>query len=209
MALSETALERSETAKPLTPLSEECREIASLSARPGEPLPLVTGSAQDGAFRATTAYWVTDAGHDLMMSCDEVKAKVMAWDGKYPDASRWMAAEWDAKRSSQARVAKMQAVAQQREADGLARQVEAARLRLLREVGKYLVSLGHGTGDLNAVLYQQLQCEDIASRRDLNAPFIRLVSSTRHGRRFSSKNWKCSIEPALRTSAVVTSPARR
>ena len=66
--------------------------------------------------------------------------------------------------------------AAEREAAGISLQIAAARERLLRELGKYLVSLGQGTGDLNQLLFQQLQRQEIASRQRLELVRQRLGS---------------------------------
>ena len=164
MALSEEALERDVRAAPLTVLSPEVREIADLLARPGERLPLVTASAQDGAFRATRAVWVDGAGAKVVENYTDLKTRVNSWDGIYPEPEASLRAESDAKHLAERRVVEMKQRAAQRQARGLTQQVDAATLRLLRELGRYLVSLGLGTGDLNGVLFQQLQRQDIASR---------------------------------------------
>lgn len=164
LALSEEALERDEKTVSLSPLADEAREIAEMLGRPGERLPLVVASAQDGAFRASAAVWIGANGAETLTSYGDLKQKAMTWDGVYPEPGVWLEAEADTKRAAERRVATMKRQATERETRALDRQVEAARLRLLRELGRYLVSLGHGTGDLNGVLYRQLQREDIASR---------------------------------------------
>ena len=164
LALSEEALERDEKASPLSPLSDEAREIAEMLGRPGERLPLVVASVQDGAFRASAAVWIGVNGAETIANYGDLKQKITAWDGVYPDPVVWLKAETETKRVAELRVTKMKKQAAEREARALKRQIEAARLRLLRELGRYLVSLGQGTGDLNGVLYGQLQREDIASR---------------------------------------------
>jgi len=60
----------------------------------------------------------------------------------------------------------MERRAAQREQESLQRQREAARLRLLRELGRYLVCLGEGVSDLNGILYHQMS-RDIASAQRL------------------------------------------
>lgn len=164
IALSEEALERNDKAIPLTALSVEAREIAESLQRPGERLPLVAGSAQEDSFRATYMAWVDAQGTSEVGNYAELKGKVMAWDGVYPDPGRWVETENRAKQQAEGRIRKMVVRARDSERRGIVRQLEAARLRLLRELGRYLVSLGQGIGDLNGVLYQQLQREDIASR---------------------------------------------
>ena len=59
--------------------------------------------------------------------------------------------------------------ASERERLALKRQLEAARLRLKRELGRYLACLGLGTEDLNAILYQQMTRDIAAAGRLRNS----------------------------------------
>jgi hypothetical protein len=92
---------------------------------------------------------------------------VAGWNGTYPDPRRRREAEEAARRTAEERVERDARQASTREEEGLKRQLDAARTRLLRELGKYLVSLGQGAGDLNSLLFRQMQREDIASRQRL------------------------------------------
>jgi hypothetical protein len=56
----------------------------------------------------------------------------------------------------------MERRASERQKKGLERQIEAARIRLQRELGRYLVCLDQGTDDLNNLMFQQMS-RDIAS----------------------------------------------
>lgn len=60
----------------------------------------------------------------------------------------------------------MQEEATNQEKKALANQLNAARLRLIRELGKYLVCLGASTDELNDTLYKQMS-RDIGSARRL------------------------------------------
>ncbi|MEW5862639.1 MAG: helicase-related protein [Pseudomonadota bacterium] len=166
-ALSEEALDRDETALPLTPLSSIVSEIAASLLRPGEILPLVAATVAGGAFRATECVWVGDRRIERVTCYAQLRTLVHAWDGTYPDPRRRQDAEEAARRAAEARVQAAMRRAEELEREALSRQLDAARQRLLRELGKYLVCIGQGTGDLNAVLYGQLQREDIVSRERL------------------------------------------
>lgn len=166
-AVSEEALDRDETCTPLTPLSDVCAQIAASLQRPGEGLPLVTATVARGAFRATEAVWVGDAAPESVATFAELARFVNSWNGTYPDPKCRRAAEEEARKIAEARVHAAVELADQRGAAGQALQADAARERLLRELGKYLVSLGQGTDDLNQLLFQQLKRQDIASRQRL------------------------------------------
>jgi superfamily II DNA or RNA helicase len=174
LSLSEEALDRHEHTIPLTPLSPVTAQIAAAMLRPGEGLPLVTATAAAGSFRATEALWVGGQQNERVTSYAQLRALVGKWDGTYPDPKRRREAEDAARRAAEHRIEAAMACANERERDGLARQLQAARLRLLRELGKYLVSVGQGTDNLNEVLYRQLQREDIVSRERLKRVLARL-----------------------------------
>lgn len=167
LALSEDALDRNETAMPLTALSSVCTDIAVSLQRPGEGLPLVTATAAAGAFRATAAVWIAQDEIVPVSGYSQLRALVEVWDGSYADPRRRREAEENARRAAETRIQSAVARANAIENCALQQQLDAARQRLLRELGRYLVSLGEGTGDLNGLLYRQLQRPDIATSQRL------------------------------------------
>jgi superfamily II DNA or RNA helicase len=167
------ALEHDRSAEPLTPLNPRLNELLAQLRRPGERLPLVIGAYQAGAFRRSIAYWVD---HDVctpVESFADLEGRVKNWTGEYPDPHRWVEAERAAQAAAAKQVWHMESQAAAREAAALQRQTDAARLRLLRELGRYLMCLGAGTADLNGVLYQQLN-RDIATAQRLQRCLDRL-----------------------------------
>lgn len=88
-------------------------------------------------------------------------------------AREWRDAEDLARRGAKKAVRAMDRRARERVAANLRRQTEAARLRLQRELGRYLVCLDAGSADLNTVLYRQMS-RDIASAARLNKALERL-----------------------------------
>ena len=174
--ISEETLDRHEKCIPLTPLSETCTQIATALQRPGEGLPLVTATAARGAFRATEAVWIGEGSPEPVRTFAELTRLASSWSGTYPDPKHRRAAEEAARDAAELRVRVAIERAAEREAAGISLQIAAARERLLRELGKYLVSLGQGTGDLNQLLFQQLQRQEIASRQRLELVRQRLGS---------------------------------
>ena len=159
------ALEADRKTVPLSPVSPALRDIAVRLERPGERLPLVIGAHQEGAFRYAAAYWV---GGQRLIPVDSV-AKLGAladeWDGQYPLPERWHEAEKKAKREAAAEVRRRVQTSQEREAENLRRQVDACRLRLLRELGRYLVCVEGSAADLNGVFQRALNRDASASLR--------------------------------------------
>ncbi len=166
-------LEHSPNARPLSPFCAELRKLAGRLYKSGERLPLVVESTQHGQFRASAAYWVERGALQPLTLLSQLRAKLDAWDGAYPDPAVWHEAVQAARSEAekQALEAAQRAVDQEREA--LERQVGAARLRLIRELGRYLACLGAGPEDLNRKLYEQMN-RDMASSRRLRRCLDRL-----------------------------------
>jgi superfamily II DNA or RNA helicase len=160
------ALEHDHAALPLSPLEPRLREMAEGLVRPGERLPLVIGSYQSGAFRSSTAYWVDDGEKVLVESLEDLECRVKAWSGEYPDPESWLQAERAARAAAEEQVRNSERRAAKREREGLERQTAAARLRLQRELGRYLACLEAGTADLNGLLHKQMS-RDISSAQRL------------------------------------------
>jgi hypothetical protein len=97
---------------------------------------------------------------------DDLLTRVEVWDGRCPDAEQWQHATRASVKAAAEQVALINKRASERQSKMRERQIEAARLRLKRELGRYLVCLGLGTGGLNEVLYQQMS-RDIATAQRL------------------------------------------
>jgi superfamily II DNA or RNA helicase len=147
---------------PVSPLSPELRRRADDLIRAGELLPLVVQTHEEGAFRVSVAIWVGAEQREIVERVDRLEALLGVWDGRYVPPREWMAAETEAKRLARERVAEMRRAAGDRERRGLERQVAAARLRLVRELGRYLLCVAPDAADLNEVFFGQLT-RDIAS----------------------------------------------
>jgi len=149
-------LERDQTVIPLSPMQPVLQALAGGLWKEGERLPLVVGSAQMGAFRRSVAYWVGNGSLIQVESFQELEKLIQAWDGTYPDPGEWIGAERKARREAQEQVGQMEERARQLERQALDRQVAAARARLLKELGRYLLCLDSSSGDLNTVFYRHM-----------------------------------------------------
>jgi PAS domain-containing protein len=159
-------LEHDRAILPLTPLETRLRDLAESLCQAGERLPLVLGSAQRGHFRCTVACWVGQKDWHPILSIDDLKKYVENWQGDYPRVDLWLRAETAAREEAAAQVYRMEERAAQREQMALNSQKEAARIRLQRELGRYLVCLNAGTTDLNALFHNQMT-RDIATAQRL------------------------------------------
>jgi hypothetical protein len=166
VASSVESLEADRTATPLSSLELAIRGIAGGLVRPGERLPLVIGSHQEGAFRCSVAYWVGAGEFVAVGSLARLRELVASWDGQYPLPEQWRAAESAAAGEAAAEVHRRVGVAHAREHAGLQRQLAACRLRLTAELGRYLVCVEGTAADLNSVLQRRI-ARDIAGARRL------------------------------------------
>jgi len=160
------ALEKDSSTCPLSPFDNKLSILSAKLSRPGERLPLVIEVFQKGAFRASCAYWVGSVKAEPIDSIAVLKKKIAGWNGRYPDTEKWQRTVNSASQDAKKRVKLMHEEASIQEKNALASQLNAASLRLIRELGKYLVCLGASTDELNERLFKQMS-RDIASSRRL------------------------------------------
>jgi hypothetical protein len=159
---SSRELDKDETAWPLSPLLPELRRLGDELVQTGELLPLVIGTHEDGAFRVAVAVWIGPDGDEVIERVERLEVLLEMWNGGFPDPKRWIVAEAYAKRVAREAVESMVARAMREERAGLERQVAAAKLRLTRELGRFLLCLVPDATDLNQTFFDQ-QTRDISS----------------------------------------------
>ncbi|NLF01161.1 MAG: hypothetical protein GX601_09315, partial [Anaerolineales bacterium] len=149
------ALEASPDAEPLTATSSVVGELAE--ALPGPAIsPLVVASQEQGAFRCCEARWVSESGIERVASVERLGALIEAWSGQTPPLDLMLAAQKEADHAAADRLEKAVERASQEERMALQQQLAAARLRLLRELGRTLACAGD---DLDRVLRGQVSRE--------------------------------------------------
>ena len=166
-------LEQDAGVVPLSPFALQLQPLLAALIRPGERLPFVIGTFQRGAFRSSVAYWIGNADPIPVRTFADLSKMIRHWNGGYPDPPLWHRAEERARREAESHVQHMERAARQREDTALQRQVDAARLRLLQELSRYLACLGEGTADLNRVMYNHM-ARDMASAARLKQCMDRL-----------------------------------
>lgn len=166
-------LQRDPKVVPLTPESSLVKHIANRLNRTAHRLPLVIESYSEGGFRASIALWVDTDGIKSVENVESLRHHLEQWQGQPPDANQWLLAKQRAEAEARRRVQEMRNLALCREDDAIRAQVDAARERLIKELGRFLVCLGMGTEDLNGVLYQQMS-RDISSAQRLRQVLQRL-----------------------------------
>jgi len=155
-------LERDPTALPMTLGAEVLEQLVERLPLPSH-VPLVLKAHASGPYRCSEARWVHPDSVVTIESARQLVELVEAWDGKQPPPDLRLQAQDEARAAARQRVEAMKQVAQAKEEASLRRQLEAARRRLMREVGRTLRCLGDG--DLNELLRKQVQRESRPSGR--------------------------------------------
>jgi len=149
-------LERDPTTLPMTLGTEVLGQLVECLPLPSH-VPLVLEAHASGAYRCFEARWVHPDGVITVESAKQLLALADAWDGKQPPPDLRLQAQDEARAAARQRVEAMEQAAQAEEEANLRRQLDAARRRLTRELGRTLRCLGDG--DLNELLRQQVQRE--------------------------------------------------
>jgi hypothetical protein len=168
------ALEKDPTLHPLTPYDAKLRDLLKALARPGERLPLVIGSHRQAAFRASVAYWIGGEAPKRVESLANLEKLVQTWDGRLPDPAAWHNCTLKAEEEANSEVARMTREASEQEQFAAHEQVEAARIRLSRELGRYLVCGGADPHSLKHAFYQQMKQSAAIAGARLKQCFDRL-----------------------------------
>jgi hypothetical protein len=139
--------------------------------RPGERLPLLLVSIEVGAFTAMTCGWIDGAEMNEVRSFADLKRLVAEWDGTEPPIEAWNAARIVLEDRARTAVEQSTMRAKRINAGERAQQREAARLRLIEELGRFLVCFPPDTDDLNGKFHR------LASEATPTAERLKIVYS--------------------------------
>lgn len=120
----------------------------------GERLPLLVVSAESGAFRVTLCAWLAEGGMREVRSFADLTAFVNSWDLKEAPIGVWQAARADLSLAAQTKVAEMASRFSSISAAKSAAQIQAARLRLVDELGRLLICFEPDIDDLNGKFHR-------------------------------------------------------
>jgi hypothetical protein len=141
--------------------------------QPGERLPLILASAEDGAFRVIVCGWVSADGVREIRSFEDLQVLVGAWDGRETPNGAWQMARMQLTGVARQKVLELAKRCANVADTSRAAQVEAARLRLVEELGRTLVCFESDNEDLN-VKFHRLASEQTATAERLQSVFRRL-----------------------------------
>lgn len=144
------------SALPLDCMGALPKKISQELLRPGERLPLVVAAHCQGPFRSARAFWISDTRILPIESLNDLRARMGKWDGSFCSEKIWVKARLRAEEAARKHVVAMELQAQDREQKARDRQLNAVRLRLLRELGRYLVALDDQEPDPHTILSRQL-----------------------------------------------------
>ncbi len=154
-------------------LDRRQRQLLQQLQQPGERLPLVVVSSEQGSFRASACAWVGPDGALPVKSMADLKALVAEWDGREVSNDAWLAARAQVQIQVKKQVVEMAARYSAAAAVKSAAQREAARLRLVDELGRLLICYEPDTDDLNGKFYR-LATEQTPTGHRLQTVFGRL-----------------------------------
>jgi hypothetical protein len=144
-------------AVPLSPFNPDIRGVAREFLETGERPPLVFGMAEQGPFRVVAPVWVNDEGHEFLQRAERLEALLGMWNGAPVPEAIWKEAHLVAQDKASVRLHDLIARAEVREREGLQRQVDAARDRLLRELARFLAVAAADGEDFNAAFHRSMQ----------------------------------------------------
>ena len=141
--------------------------------RAGECLPLLLVSAEMGAFRTFMCGWVGSQGTEEVNSFADVKRLVAEWGGNEPAVDAWNSARITLDKRARAVVEDLRAQAKAVNNRERREQREAARFRLIEELGRLLVCHDPDTDDLNGK-FHRLASDTTPTASQLKTVFNRL-----------------------------------
>jgi hypothetical protein len=166
--------------------------------RPGERLPLLLVSAESGAFKTIKCRWVGPWGAEEVNSFAEVKRLVADWDGEEPVVDAWNIARMALENQARAVVEQLAAPAKAINEREKQQQREAARLRLIEELGRLLICYAADIDDLNGKFHH------LASEANPTATRLRMVFS----RLGAYPDWDADHLAELRSFRNTMSPSQ-
>jgi hypothetical protein len=122
--------------------------------RPGERLPLVSISVESDAFKVITCGWVGPHGMRGANSFADVRRLVAEWDGGEPAPEAWNTARIDLEGRARRVVEQWRARAKAMITCDREQHREAARLRVIDELGHLLICFPPDTDDLNGKFHR-------------------------------------------------------
>jgi hypothetical protein len=142
--------------------------------QPGERLPLLVVAAEMDGFRTMACTWVTAEGLRSIPSFKDLQTLVAGWDGREPPLGVWQTARVNLLAGARDFVTAASRRQRGLKAASWAAQVEAARLRLIDELGRTLICFDPVTDDLNGK-FHRLASDGTATAGRLQTVYARLA----------------------------------
>lgn len=148
-------------------------ELLRQLQQPGERLPLVVVAAEEDGFRAMACGWATAEGVRPVRSFAELQTLLTEWDGLEVPKGAWREARADL--LAEVRQLVESAATRRSNLENATRstQTDAARLRLIEELGRMLICFEPDTDDLNGK-FHRLATERSPTADRLKTVFARL-----------------------------------
>jgi superfamily II DNA or RNA helicase len=158
-------LESKKDVLPFSVYDSFIRDFPKLLSKTGERLPLVIASTQSNSFRTSVVMWVDGNSFEPISTYEDLHQRIQSWNGAYPDTKTWQAAYQEAQRRAEEHIAETARRAYNKQALALSAQIAAAKLRLMRELGRYLVCVSGTSATLNSTLRSLMQRDRTSADR--------------------------------------------
>lgn len=179
LATDEAHLSSDATLEPLTPTHPIVQKLFSISRAESSRTPLIVEFSEVASFRIACASWIHANGRvENVTTLDQLLDLITSWDGEEPDP--YLREQIRRDLASSSRIEAENALDRSRQTfrENLLSQISAARLRLQRELAKYLMAKlvfqkCPSENDLNQAFYNELVRLGRSASR-LEAAFERL-----------------------------------
>ncbi len=141
--------------------------------QPGERLPLVVASAKADGFQTMAGAWVSPEGLRPVRSFADLRALVASWDGREAPKGAWQAARLHLLAEARGHVTAANGRQAAVHAASRSEQADAARHRLIEELGRTLICFDPDTDDLNGK-FHQLASDNSATAERLQKVYAHL-----------------------------------
>ena len=160
-------LENDDNAIPFDLQNDFIGRIIGKLQKAGERLPLIVGTANKGNYKISVPFWVVGDKIKPINSIRDLHKYLSGWDGSYPTSDLWVNGIKKAEKKAQRVVNKLSKSERKELIIKQGSRRLAAKIRLVREIGKFLLVWGAQptVNSLNKTLSDQLGKDSATQRR--------------------------------------------
>jgi superfamily II DNA or RNA helicase len=142
IGLQSDALERDPKLEVMNLQANVFAELRSQLGRPAEQLPLVLGEFEKDQFKATVLFWIGGSKRIRIKDLKQLNSLLAKWNGEFPSRGAWISGDKAARKEAEKIVELRMSRFQAENVKKLNLRLEAAKIRLKRELGRFLIANG-------------------------------------------------------------------